>query len=562
MRSLVSRQEPTQLSLTVKAPPADADPWALRIARSLVDHLDAVGVDATLTPVAPEALLRDVLVNQRFDCYVARFPAWTDPDYLRGLLHSRFAAEPGWQNPFGYADLDVDELLVRQRRESGTARDRTLTAVQEAVVRDQPFSVVACPDDIHAVRADRYRGWERAPVHSPLGYLRLDAVDPLEAGPLRVTLADARPTENLNPLAAEFRADGTVTGLLYDSIGRWMGSRVRPWLAESWTWSLPPTADGPVATVRLREGLAWHDGTRLTASDAAFTYRFLADTSLDRLDSPVPAPRFRGRESLVAEATALDDRTLRLAFVPSSRAVAARALTVPVLPEHVWRTKADQATVAGVDTGGAVTKALVWSNPDPVGSGPLRVARRRPAESLLLERNADHFLDDDPSATHFEEVAGGFDGPGLAFTVVPSSGAAVELVGAGEADATASSVTPTDVPRIGRSDAVDLLVDQPRSFYHVGYNLRRGALSSPRFRRGVARLLDKRHLVRDVFGGYAVPAVSPLSRHDALAPEFVWTGDDPTFPFPGSAGRLDADRARELFREAGYRYDDGALVVP
>ncbi|WP_254829363.1 ABC transporter substrate-binding protein [Haloglomus salinum] len=570
--ALMNREAPEQLSFTIKTAPADADPRAIRIARFLAKRLQAVGIEASITPMSNEVLLRDVLLNHAFDIFIAPMRGRPDPDFLRPLLHSRFGAEPGTQNPYGYANLDVDALLERQRAQTGKRRRKTLARLQRSVVRDQPFSVVAFPDEIRVTRADGYAGWEQRPIHTPLGYLGLDrdaagTADRLSGDTsederaLRMTLTDSRPTESLNPLAPEFRASGTITDLLYDPLGRWVDGQVRPWLASSWTWSRPPDAPGPVATVELREDLTWHDGTDLTASDVAFTYRLLADTSLGRLESPVPAPRFRGLGSLVTDAEAVDERTVRLSLVPSSRPVATRSLTAPVLPEHVWEAKAQQATVAGLDPNGAVTQALVWSNPDPVGSGPLRLERRRPRELLVFARNEDHFLTRDGLADHLAPFAGGFTPDQLAFTVVPSGGAAVELVRAGDADATASGVMPADVPEVGRSDELNLHVTRPRTCYQVGYNVRRGALSSPRFRRAVGRLLDKQFLAREVFERYGQPAASPLARHRSVAPSLVWNGEDPELPFPGEAGQLDVERAREAFRDAGYRYSsDGDLL--
>jgi len=573
--ALVNLDSPSRVSFTIKTMPADADPRAIRIARYLAKRLEAVGINANITPMSQEALYRDILLNRAFDIYVAPLPALPDPDFLHELLHSRFAAESGLQNPFGYANLDVDALLERQRRETGNRRRRTLAAIQRSVVRDQPFSVVAFPDDIRVTRAGSYVGMGERALHTPPSYLELDPNEgerqstPSTATPtadvneetLRMTLTDSRPTESLNPLAAEFRGSGTITGLLYDPLARWIDGQVRPWMAEALTWGRPPANEGPVATVRLRDDLTWHDGTEITAADVAFTYRLLADTSLGRLDSPVPAPRFRGRSSLVADVDIVGDRTVRLAFAPSSRPVAVRALTVPILPAHVWESKTQQATVAGLDPNGAVTRALVWSNPDPVGSGPLQLERRRQRESLVLARNEDHFLARSDLPDHLQPFAGGFGPDRLAFTVLPSGGAAVELVRDGDADATASAVMPADVPEVGRSEELDLTVTQSRTYYHVGYNVRRQPLGSPRFRRAVGRLLDKGYLVREVFERYGEPAASPLARHEALAPDLVWTDEDPELPFPGTNGKLDIDRAREAFREAGYRYsDDGDLL--
>ena len=572
-RALMNRDSPSQLSLTIATTPADQDPRAIRIARSLATRLEAVGVDATIQLSSREELHRTVLLDQSFDLYVAPFAAPPDPDFLRPLLHSRFGAEPGWQNPFGYTDLDVDALLERQRTQSGAERERTLARVQRSVVRDQPFSVVAFPDRIRVSRPTHYTGWGDAPLHTLQGYLALESFEeptgnlpiPTTTGAptadretVRVGLTDSRPSENLNPLAAEFRSRGTVTGLLYDPLGRWIDGAVRPWLAESWDWDRSGSELG--ATVRLREDCSWHDGSDLTAEDVAFTFRFHQDTSLGRLESAVPAPRFRGLGTIVTDATVVDDRTLELSFGEHSPAVAARSLTAPVLPRHVWESKAAQATVAGLEVNGPVTKALVWGNPNPVGSGPLRFERRRPKSSLVLSATDDHFLTRDDLPSHLQPFAGGFDPDRLAFRIVPSGGAAVELVRGGGLAATASGVMPSDLPE-GGDDELTRHVQSPQTFYHVGYNTRTAPLSSARFRRAVARLLDKPTLVREVFGGHAEPAASPLARHASLAPELAWDGEDPALPFLGDSGELDVERAREQFRSLGYRYSkDGALL--
>lgn len=577
-RSLVSRDRPEQISFSIKTLPADADPRAIRIARFLVERLEAVGIAARVIPMERVELRRDILLNQSFDCYVACHPGFRDPDALRTLLHSRFDTEAGWQNPFGYANLGVDELLTAQRRQDGRRRMETVRELQHAVARDQPFTVVAFPDEIRAIRTNRSGGWtNQRSVHSPLGYLSVRSRGNNDRR-LRMTLQDSRPTENLNPLSVEFRNDGTILGLLYDSVGRWVDGRVRPWLARSWDWR--SSKGDLVAEIHLRDRLWWHDDTALTAKDVAFTYEFLGDTTLGTHESPVPAPRFRGASSVIESATATDERTVRVRFGSTGRAAALRALTTPVLPKHVWRSKHEQAKIAGFGTDSTATKALVWNNMRPVGSGPLRFRDAKLRQSLTFERFDRHFLtrvgtdraagtDDEPDPSddptsepaYIERYAGGPEFEQLRFIVVPSGAAATKLVLDDEADGTSTSVTASEVRDIGRAENVQLHVGESPSMYHVGFNARKTPFSNVRFRRSVARLLDKAFLVESVFGGYAEPATSPLARHDSLAPGLRWTGTDRELPFPGENGKLDVAAAKTAFKDAGYRYtNDGELL--
>ncbi|MFC6733246.1 ABC transporter substrate-binding protein [Haladaptatus sp. GCM10025707] len=310
LRTLANRDAPDQVSLEIKTAPADADPRSIYIARFLSSNLNAVGIETSIVPMSLEELLRDVLLNQSFDIYVMRHPRTASPNFVYSLLHSRFDAEPGWQNPFGYANLGVDDMLDEQRTQSGDAREATLHEIQSAVARDQPFAPIAIPDEIRATRGDRFSGWSAADMHTLLGYLRLrptttetpeqpqngptnetttETSQQTTAPPLRMTLKDPRATRNLNPIAVEFRGDGDITEMLYDPLARPIGGDLVPWLAHEWSWVDSDTA-GPAVEVTLREDLLWHDATPLTAADVAFTFDFLRDTSGGALDSPVPAP--------------------------------------------------------------------------------------------------------------------------------------------------------------------------------------------------------------------------------------------------------------------------------
>lgn len=579
VRTIAGWQSTRQVSLQVKAPPADADPYALRIARTVAGWFRVAGIDAQVVPVARGELHRQVLLSDEFDLFVARREDRSGtPDALYPLLHSRFAEAPGWQNPFGYTDLEVDELLEAQRRTDGDRRREAVAELQRVVARTQPFTVVAFPDDIRATRDSSYTSWLAADLNAPVGYLTLERAsvsdtgggdgepDRRRRGALRMAATDPRPTENLNPLSVEYRRSGTLTGLLYDSLGvaTDAGSTI-PWLADGWGFS--EARGRPRATVRLRPDLEWHDGERLTAEDVAFTYALLADTSLgstggddgERTDTRVPSPRFRGRSTLVEDVVADGPRTVEFQFVECTPSVAVRAFTVPVLPEHVWADRTRTASVGGIEFGPA-TEALVTENIPPVGSGPLQFVRNTPLERLVLERFEGHFL---ARGNDIDLPYGVTDGPAferLVVRVVGSDATAVDLVADGDADVTGTPVGAGTVPRIGRAEALDLLVDRSRAPYVIGYNTRRPPLTNPRFRNTLTRLVDQAHLVEAVFDGYARPAASPLAGTDWLPSDLRWDGEDPVTPFMGTDGELDVGRARAAFREAGYRYDDGALV--
>lgn len=555
-QSSVDRDTPDQVSVSIMTLPTDEDPIPVRIARHLAETFEAAGIDVGLQPVTAEKLGRNVLLNQDFDLYVGQHPGYRDPDYLYGLLHSRFSEEPGWQNPFGYVNVPgMDDPLKTQRETTDGTRSGALSVLAETVRTEAPLSVIAYPEESRAIRTDRYSGWGHRSLESPLGYLGLQGRNAVERGSraadtLRLGTMDRRITHNLNPLAVEYRDRWIVTGLLYDPVGRYVDGGIEPWLANDWSWD-----DGRLR-VRLREGLVWHDGEELTVADVAFTYRLLRDTTDTDGNPTVPAPCFRARCSLVEGVEVTGDRTLEFS-IDADREIGLRALTVPILPTHVWEERTDLTSIAGFDLDN-VTEALVADNMDPVGSGPLRFEAATPDTRLELVRNDDHFLVD-LSDGPFSAFAGGPPYERMTFVYSPSEANIVEGIQAGDLDASATALAPAEVARAEEASEVELATEQTSAYYHVGFNARNAPLSNPRFRHALSRLLDREYLRTEVFEGHAIPAFSPIA---VGGPNDEWhSGHGAGFVGESGTGTVEPGEARDLFREAGYIYNEGGELV-
>ncbi|XVH30475.1 ABC transporter substrate-binding protein [Haloferacaceae archaeon DSL9] len=556
VRNVAGRSRSPQLELEIKTVPADNDPFGILIANHFANHLEEVGIAASITPMSLEELHRQVLINHDFDIYIGQFPEQHafDPDELYPFLHSVFGPEAGWQNPFGFADPTFDDLLDEQRRTDGEQRRQTVTELQESFGRIYPFVPVALPDILSAVRTDRFSNWNvRDPV-GPLGILTLERNQP-GITTLRLATTDSRISENWNPIAAEFRRHDSFTDLLYEPILREINDENVPWLAEAVDWE---GNAAPRATVRLRPDLRWHDGEPIDANDVAFTYPFLRDTSMGGLENTVPASRYRAASSLVDDIAVLDGRTVEIGFREAAQPVAANALTVPLLPEHVWSERTDAVSIAGIEIHSETTEALVSNNENPVGSGLLQFEDNVPGTRVVFERFDDHFLAGSEAPPEIPEVyhdAPPFDQ--LVLEVVSSDNAAVELITSGEADGTVANLGPGTVPTIGRAAGVRLLSARSHAFYHVGFNTRSAPLNNPNFRRILARLVDKSFVVSSIFENYAIPATSPLTGTSWLPERLEWRDGDPLAPFfDDPDGDLDPEAAREAFREHGFQYNN------
>ncbi|AGN02311.1 extracellular solute-binding protein family 5 [Salinarchaeum sp. Harcht-Bsk1] len=564
LRSQITYDAADPISLSVKTVPADRDPSAVLLGRELADHLETVGIDVSHDLIDEVQLLRDAFFNHDYDLFVTEIPGHRDPDELRALLHSQFAPELGMQNPFGYASPRTDDLLEAQRRPAtGTddpasdnpASDNLATddramlveRLQRQLLEQQPFLTVVSRPHTTAVASDlTFSGG--VSFASSLAYLTVDRPEG-DLDTLTVGLQRPNVTRNRNVLAVEYRLHDRLTDLLYDPIVQRVGDQYVPWLAAEYSVH----GQSNTITVDLRPNLSWHDGTPLTASDVAFTYRFCKDTALGGTDSPVPAPRFRQQTSLVRSVSDVDQTTVEIELHPTRVGLAPTALTVPVLPEHVWNSRSSLQHEY-------FTRAITASVSSPVGSGPLRFDSAEEGQSLTLQRFDDHFLrttSDLPNA--LQPFAGGPAYETLSAESAPNIGVVLDDIAEGRVQVLDGTVPVDDVPDARDRSDVRVLESPTPSYYLIGINTRRHPLSNYAFRSALGRLIDRDHVVEAVFDGIAMATETPLHDTAYVSEELRWDGESVTGGFPGEDGQLDRDAARQLFRDAGFRYQEGSL---
>ncbi|ELY62181.1 ABC transporter substrate-binding protein [Natronolimnohabitans innermongolicus] len=542
---------PDQVSLTIKTVPADDDRLAATIASRLRENYEVAGIDATHEPIGEAELYRDLLLEGNYDVFVARHPGLDEPDAFHGLLHSRFVGEQGWQNPFQLADLTIDDALEVQRRADGDRAD-ALDELLDHLLMTTPYTAVAHP---HALGGRRDEIDVPSPPERPhefLDVLSLPDNGPRD-GPLVVGVYGEGLTRRLNPITVDQNRIDGLLGLLYDPLARRIDGEYVPWLIDDFEWD---ENDPLRLRITLRDGLEWHDGESLDAEDVEFTYRFVEDTSLGAVDDGIPAPRFRGRRTLVDAATVVDSRTITLTFTETTPAVARRALTIPILPEHVWT---DRSTLL-VDR---QPEALAHDNDEPVGSGLLEFGEATTDVELELTPVEDHALLSAADRPDVLEAFPRYDG--IRFEVAPNPGAMVDALIDGEIDITAGGLPPEYAESIRDADDVSTATGTTDAFYMIGYNAQHSELGHPHVRRICSQLIDREHVVTEFFEGFADPATAPTELVGLRRAN--WPGDtldderaSTLLDFPGTAGEVDPRAARSLFREIHYSYEDDALL--
>ncbi|MBL8599851.1 MAG: ABC transporter substrate-binding protein [Devosia sp.] len=171
--------------------------------------------------------------------------------------------------------------------------------------------------------------------------------------------------ENYNPHNATTVLP-TVQDFMYEPLvvfNALKGGEANYRLATAFSYS----DDGLELTFTMREGLTWSDGKPLTAKDVAYTFNLLkANPALD-LRAAWP-----GLESVEA----VDDGHVVFKYKQVDAGLIHQIVQTYVVPEHVWSAVADPIT---------------FTNPNPVGSGPLTEIRRFTPQEYIQCRNPNYW---------------------------------------------------------------------------------------------------------------------------------------------------------------------------
>jgi peptide/nickel transport system substrate-binding protein len=289
-----------------------------------------------------------------------------------------------------------------------------------------------------------------------------------------------------------------------------------PLLARSWT-----RRDSVTLAFELDPRARWQDGTPVTARDVVFTFQ--------RAQNPAIAPRLVGLLQYITSVTAEGERRVIFRF---SHAYAEQlydaTFYVAPLPAHLLDT---------IPPGQLARSSYVTH---PVGSGPYRLVRNVAGQFVELSANENFFL----------------GRPGIDRVIIRIAAdpdARVNLLLSGQADAMDNVIPPLDNIRRISADSTLRLIPAPSPVLgFLLFNQRdprdtarpHPILSDIRVRRALIRGLDRRLLVRVVFGSYAEVPYGPVSslfwiRHGAPKPE-----------------RQDVAESRRLLAAAGWRDQD------
>jgi peptide/nickel transport system substrate-binding protein len=188
------------------------------------------------------------------------------------------------------------------------------------------------------------------------------AQTPTTGGVVQIAMSGSNPNNKLDPGLAVGSFERLAQGLLFDNL---LGFK------QNWEYDLrlaesfEVNKDSTEYVFRLRDGVAFHDGSRLTAEDVAYTVRRVLDSgfgspALSQLDSWLAADGIE----------VIDPRTIRFKLLQ---------------PDGFFLVRLADRNLR------IVKKGWTLSDGDPAGTGPFRVVRFVPGEIFEAERNPEYW---------------------------------------------------------------------------------------------------------------------------------------------------------------------------
>lgn len=289
-----------------------------------------------------------------------------------------------------------------------------------------------------------------------------DAQSPKMGGTLNMGLLLEPP--GLDPFhqAADARIRVSVLlyqGLFYESPA---GEAV-PLLAESYEVS----PDGKTYTIKLRDGVVFHTGAKMTADDVKYSYDYLRNP-----DNGSPGA---GDFAAIASIDVVDPLTVRfnLSTPNASFLMALGNKYGGVIPAGYFDDKDAQTKM----------------NSASVGTGPFKLVEFNPNSNILLEKNADYW---EKGVPYLDEVN---------FSILPNSASMLVALRNHRVDLVPLT-RPQDVQQVEGIDSIQIERFPSLGQKAIDLGLETEPLGDARVRQAISLAVDKKQIMEASIGGY------------------------------------------------------------
>ncbi len=283
---------------------------------------------------------------------------------------------------------------------------------------------------------------------------------------------------------------------------------LHPGLATEWT----PSEDGLTYTLKLREGVKFHDGTDFNAEAVVFNFERWMNGDSDQFPYYTMFGGFKGDEGhVIKEVKAVDELTVEF------------TLTRPQAPflKNLAMSPFGIASPTALETHGDKFRE------NPVGTGPFKFVEWKPNDRIVIEKNPEYWMEGYPK---LETVI---------FRVIPENSARLNALTTGEIDLM-DGVNPSDLGQIEGNADLQTIKRPSMNVGYLGLTATREPFDNKLVRQALNHAIDKEGIIAAFYGGLAEPAKNPM-------PPSLEGYNDEIEAYP-----YDLAKAKELLAEAGY----------
>jgi peptide/nickel transport system substrate-binding protein len=296
------------------------------------------------------------------------------------------------------------------------------------------------------------------------------------------------------------------------------------------------TTDNQNYTFTFEQGVKWHNGEELTVNDWVFAIETIATlggehqrwSNVNTIEGAVAFNE--GKAETISGLEVVDEYTLKVKFDK------ARVNNL----ENLWSYPLSRKEFEGIAPKDMAASEQVRTK--PVGTGPFKVSKVIPGESVELVRNEDYWK----GAPHIEKII---------VKVIDSSLTTGELKN-GTVDIT--PFHPTILPEVEAIDTVDVKRFPGLSYYYVGFKLgtydgKKNVMNLEKYqdkklRQAMLYAINREEWVTAFFSGLGKPLNRPVPSAHWIAAANEDMPNQYTY---------DVEKAKSLLDEAGYKDVDG-----
>jgi peptide/nickel transport system substrate-binding protein len=273
-------------------------------------------------------------------------------------------------------------------------------------------------------------------------------------------------------------------------------------------------------TLKLREGVKFHDGTDFNADAVVYNFERWMDP-----DHPEHHGEFTyysflyggfkgDKDHKIEHVKAVDEYTVEI------------KLTEPTAPFISYLA----IPMFGIASPEAVQKYGDKFNENPVGTGPFKFESWSRNDKIQLNKNEDYYVEDIP---HLDQ---------LIFRVIPDNSSRFTALQTGEVDMI-DGLSPDDAGAVESDGNLDLIKRPGFNIGYLAFNMEKEPFDDPKVRKALNYAINKDSIIDAFYNGMAEKAVNPI-------PSSLWGYNEDIEGY-----EYDPEKAKELLAEAGY--EDG-----